>query len=53
VEGHDYSDPEAIIRLFPSIPMSIDRNALDEAITMLGNKDNDGAEDDSEEGEEA
>ena len=35
VESHDYSDPEGIIQLYPSIPMSIDRNALDEAVAIL------------------
>ena len=39
VESHDYADPEAIIQLYPSIPMSIDRNALDEAIALLENKE--------------
>jgi len=38
VESHDYSDPEAIIQLYPSIPMSIDRLALDEAMTFIENK---------------
>ena len=36
VESHDYSDPEAIIQLYPSIPLSIDRNALDTALAVLG-----------------
>ena len=35
LESHDYSDPEGIIQLYPSIPMSIDRNALDEAVAIL------------------
>jgi hypothetical protein len=39
VESHDYSDPEGIIQLYPSIPLSIDRNALDVAVAVLGNKD--------------
>jgi len=39
VESHDYADPEAIIQLYPSIPMSIDRNALDEALALLENKE--------------
>jgi len=38
VESHDYAAPEAVIQLYPSIPMSIDRNALDEAIAVLENK---------------
>ena len=40
VDGHDYSAPEGIIQLYPSIPMSIDRNALDIAMAILENKDN-------------
>jgi hypothetical protein len=43
VESQDYSEPEAIIQLYPSIPLSIDRSALDEALAVLGNKgDTDG-----------
>ena len=41
IESQDYSDPEAIIQLYPSIPLSIDRAALDEAIAALGNKNDD------------
>jgi len=46
VESQDYSDPEGIIQLYPSIPLSIDRNALDAGIALLGdkNKNNDDAE---------
>jgi len=54
VESHDYSDPEGIIQLYPSIPMSIDRNALNEAVTLLensGDVDED-VQDDSTEDEE-
>ena len=40
VETHDYSDPEGIIQLYPSIPLSLDRNALDIAVAVLENKDN-------------
>jgi hypothetical protein len=40
VESHDYTDPEAIIQMYPRIPMSIDRNALDEALKVLEIKDN-------------
>jgi hypothetical protein len=36
VETEDYADPEGIIQLYPSIPMSINRNALDEAVAFLG-----------------
>jgi len=39
VDAHDYSDPEGIIKLYPSIPLSIGREALDEAIVLLANKD--------------
>jgi hypothetical protein len=39
VASQDYSNPEGIIQLYPSIPLSIDRNALDEAVASLGNKD--------------
>ena len=38
IESNDYADPEAIIQLYPSIPLSIDRNALDEAVAGLGKK---------------
>jgi hypothetical protein len=38
VESHDYADPDGIIQLYPGIPLSIDRNALDEAIALLQNK---------------
>jgi len=39
VVSQDYSNPDGIIQLYPSIPLSIDRNALDEAVATLGNKD--------------
>ena len=53
VESHDYSDPDGTILLYPSIPFSIDRNALDEALTVMGNKgiDEDDASMESEEEE--
>ena len=38
VASQDYSNPEGINQLYPSIPLSIDRNALDEAVAVLGNK---------------
>ena len=38
VESQDYADPEGIIQLYPSIPLSIDRNALDEALAVLTSK---------------
>jgi len=40
VESQDYADPEGHIQLYPSIPLSIDRNALDEALTLLEDKGN-------------
>ena len=49
IESHDYADPEAIIQLYPSIPLSIDRTALDEAMALLGKKE--GAEDEDTEDE--
>ena len=39
IETQDYADPEGQIKLYPSIPLSIDRNALDEALALLENKD--------------
>jgi len=44
VESQDYADPEGIIQMYPSIPISIDRNALDNAIALLGDKSEDGEE---------
>jgi len=41
VESQDYADPEGIIQLYPSIPLSIDRTALDEAVALLGDKSDD------------
>jgi hypothetical protein len=38
IESQDYADPETIIQLYPSIPLSIDRNALDTAVAILENK---------------
>ena len=38
VESREYADPEGIIQLYPSIPLSIDRKALDTAIAILENK---------------
>ena len=38
LESHDYADPEGIIQLYPSIPLSIDRNALDDALAVLENR---------------
>jgi hypothetical protein len=49
VESQDYADPEGIIQLYPSIPLSIDRNALDEAAALLGDKSNDTGDAEGEE----
>ena len=38
IESKDYTDSEAIMQLYPSIPISIDRNALDSAEAILKNK---------------
>jgi len=48
VESQDYTDPEGIIQLYPSIPISIDRNALDNAIALLEDKSEDGEDAESE-----
>jgi len=50
VEGRDYADPEGIISLYPSIPLSMDRSALDAALAVLEN--NSGAREDDEATEE-
>jgi hypothetical protein len=47
IDSQDYADPETIIQLYPSILMSMDRNALDEAVAFLENKNGPG---DSSEG---
>jgi len=39
VDGYDYADPEGQIKLYPSIPFSIGREVLDEALVLLENKD--------------
>jgi hypothetical protein len=38
IDSQDYADPETLIQLYPSILMSIDRNALDEAMAFLEEK---------------
>ncbi|MDR0400905.1 MAG: DUF4194 domain-containing protein [Treponema sp.] len=40
VDSPDYADPEGLIRLYPSIPLSMDRKALDEAVAFLRNREN-------------
>jgi hypothetical protein len=49
IESQDYSDPEATIQLYPSIPLSIGRDALDEALAALGNKGEEDADASAEE----
>jgi hypothetical protein len=44
LDSPDYADPEGLIRLYPSIPLSMDRNALDEAAAFLRSKENGGNE---------
>jgi hypothetical protein len=39
VDTQDYSDPEGLIKLYPSIPLSIGRDALDEAVALLTEKE--------------
>jgi hypothetical protein len=39
VDSQDYADPDGLIRLYPSIPLSMDRSALDEAVAFLRDKD--------------
>jgi hypothetical protein len=43
-DSQDYTDNEALIRLYPSIPLSIDRQALDEAMSLLAAKGADAEE---------
>ena len=39
LETQDYADPDGLVQLYPSIPLSIGRDALDEAVALLGNKE--------------
>ncbi|GMO23818.1 MAG: hypothetical protein Pg6A_10830 [Termitinemataceae bacterium] len=39
IETADYADPDGIIQLYPSIPLSIERGALDEAVAFLQKKE--------------
>ncbi|MDR1446561.1 MAG: DUF4194 domain-containing protein [Treponema sp.] len=41
VDTQDYADPEGLIMLYPSIPLSIDRDGIDEAVSYLQNKTGD------------
>ena len=49
VESQDYADSEAIVQLYPSIPLSIERGALDEAVALLGNRSGGALAEDGEE----
>jgi hypothetical protein len=46
LDSQDYADPEGLILLYPSIPLSIDRDGIDEAVNFLRNKDGDDADQD-------
>ncbi|MDR1144464.1 MAG: DUF4194 domain-containing protein [Spirochaetaceae bacterium] len=50
VDSQDYADPETLIRLYPSIPLSINRDSLNEGIAFLENR-NERREDEAEPGE--
>ena len=39
IDSQDYADPEALIKLYPSIPLSIGRDALDEAVALLAERE--------------
>jgi hypothetical protein len=39
VDSQDYADPGGLIRLYPSIPLCMDRDALDDAVDFLRNKE--------------
>ncbi|MCL2244322.1 MAG: DUF4194 domain-containing protein [Treponema sp.] len=39
IESQDYSDPEGLIKFYPSIPLSLDRSAHDEAVSLLAESD--------------
>jgi hypothetical protein len=47
VEAQDYTDPEGIIQLYPSIPLSIDRSALNEAVAFIGKQEAEDREDEN------
>jgi hypothetical protein len=51
MDSQDYADPEAIIQLYPSVLMSMDRNALDDAVAFLENKNNPAGEDTADDAE--
>jgi len=39
IDTQDYAAPDGLIKLYPSIPLSIGREALDEALALLESKD--------------
>jgi hypothetical protein len=49
VDSQDYADPEGLILLYPSIPLSIDRDGIDEAVRFLRSKDGGGEDEGGEE----
>jgi hypothetical protein len=49
LESKDYADPEGIIQLYPSIPLSVNRDALDEGIAFLNRAESGENEEASEE----
>jgi hypothetical protein len=50
LDSQDYADPEGLIQLYPSIPLSMDRDAIDDAVAFLQSKEN--ADRDADAGEE-
>ncbi|MDR1176231.1 MAG: DUF4194 domain-containing protein [Treponema sp.] len=51
VDTQDCADPEGLIVLYPSIPLSIDRDGIDEAVSYLQNKT--GNSENEDEGDES
>jgi hypothetical protein len=43
VDSQDYADPEGLILLYPSIPLSIDRDGIDDAVSFLRSGDDEGS----------
>ncbi|MCL2444135.1 MAG: DUF4194 domain-containing protein [Treponema sp.] len=39
IDTNDYANPDGLIKLYPSIPLSIGRDTLDEALLLLANKE--------------
>ncbi|MDR2952714.1 MAG: DUF4194 domain-containing protein [Treponema sp.] len=48
IESQDYANPEGLIQLYPSIPFSIGRQALDEAVAMLADAERGDSEEEDE-----